>query len=62
MKKNIGKLNSFMRIAIGLMVLGCGTVKKCYCSIIIGSITAASGVTSFCPLLYMENLKIKIFQ
>jgi len=60
MKKNIGKIDSFIRIALGLTILGCGTAKKCCCSIITGAITAASGLTGFCPLLYMAELKTKM--
>ncbi|MBE6008215.1 MAG: DUF2892 domain-containing protein [Lachnospiraceae bacterium] len=62
MKKNIGKIDSFIRIAIGLTVLGCGTARKCCCSIIIGAMTAASGITSFCPFLYMAELKTKMLR
>ncbi|MBQ2752858.1 MAG: DUF2892 domain-containing protein [Firmicutes bacterium] len=62
MKKNIGKIDSFIRIALGLTVLGCGTARKCACSIIIGAMTAASGLTSFCPFLYIAELKTKMYK
>ena len=59
MKTNIGTLDRFIRITVGLTVLGCGTAKKCCAAVIIGSAVTASGVTGFCPGLYMAELKCR---
>lgn len=60
MKKNIGAVDSFVRVALGLVILGCGTVRKCFCSIIIGALITASGVARFCPCIYMAEVKTKL--
>lgn len=57
MKRNIGICDSFIRVTIGLIMLGCGIAKKCACAVIAGSAITASGVTGFCPGLYIAERK-----
>lgn len=55
MKKNVGELDSFLRIAAGLSLLGLGIKKESNSCIFLGSMKVAEGITKFCPLLYLMN-------
>lgn len=56
MKKNVGKLDSYMRITLGLYLLGKGISKKCNKRMFFGSMKVAEGITRFCPAFYMLGL------
>ncbi|WP_432665502.1 DUF2892 domain-containing protein [Wukongibacter baidiensis] len=51
MKKNVGDLDSFLRIAAGLSMLGIGIRRDCNIMIVLGSMKVAEGITRYCPLL-----------
>jgi hypothetical protein len=56
MKKNVGTLDAYIRITLGLAMLGTGIIVKSPIKIAIGSGKVAEGVTRFCPMLYLMNL------
>lgn len=56
MKKNIGTLDSYMRITGGLTLLGLGILKDSKSSIFFGSMKVAEGITRFCPMLYIMGM------
>lgn len=68
MKKNVGDLDSFLRIAAGLSLLGLGIKKESNSCIFLGSMKVAEGITKFCPLLRLmhmstqENKPIRIIR
>jgi len=47
-EKNVGRLDSLMRIGIGFTVYGCGILRKSDAMIIFGSKKLAEGLTRFC--------------
>ena len=51
MKKNVGDLDSFIRITMGLSILGIGIKKDSNIMIFLGAMNVAEGITRFCPLL-----------
>lgn len=51
MKKNVGELDSFLRITGGLAMLGIGIVKESNLLIGLGAMKVAEGVTKYCPVL-----------
>lgn len=55
MKKNVGDLDSFLRITAGLSMLGIGIKRDSNPLITLGSMTVAEGITRFCPLLDIMN-------
>lgn len=56
MKKNIGTLDSWLRITGGLYMLGTGIIEKDKLMLTIGSMKVAEGITRFCPILYSLGL------
>ncbi|MDD3840957.1 MAG: DUF2892 domain-containing protein [Clostridia bacterium] len=55
-QKNVGILDSYIRIASGLMMLGYGISKSSSIMTGFGAIKVAEGVTKFCPMLYVLGL------
>ncbi len=56
MKKNVGDLDSFLRIAAGLSMLGIGIKKDCNPLILVGSMKVAEGIIRYCPLLSLMGM------
>ncbi|WP_432401361.1 YgaP family membrane protein [Wukongibacter sp. M2B1] len=56
MKKNVGDLDSFLRITAGLSMLGIGIRKNCNPLIMLGSMKVAEGITRYCPLLSLMGI------
>lgn len=56
MKKNVGDLDAFLRITLGLSMLGVGIKKDSNSFILLGSMKVAEGLTKFCPLLYLMGI------
>lgn len=48
--KNVGRLDAYFRISIGLTLFGYGIAKKSGSFIIFGAGQVASGVTRYCPM------------
>ncbi|RBP41592.1 YgaP family membrane protein [Garciella nitratireducens] len=59
MEKNVGTLDSYLRITIGLTMLGTGILQKSLSRIVFGSGKVAEGVTRFCPALYLMGINTK---
>lgn len=59
----MGLMDSYLRIATGLMMLSCcSSAKKCHPIIgLLGSMKIAEGITRFCPCLYLLNKDTKKF-
>ncbi|WP_058485091.1 YgaP family membrane protein [Defluviitalea phaphyphila] len=56
MKKNIGICDAYIRLFLGFMIFGIGIIKRSKCTIAMGSMKIAEGITRFCPMLYILNL------
>jgi len=56
MKKNVGDLDSYLRITAGLSMLGMGIKRDSNPLIFLGSMKVAEGITRFCPLLDIMNI------
>jgi hypothetical protein len=56
MQKNVGDTDAYLRIALGLYIIGSGILKASRTMIFFGSLKVAEGITRFCPLLYLLNL------
>lgn len=61
MKKNVGTLDAYLRITIGLTMLGTGILKRSPSRIVLGSGKVAEGITRFCPVLYLMGINTKNF-
>lgn len=59
MEKNVGTLDAYLRITIGLTMLGTGIIKKSPLKIAFGSGKVAEGVTRFCPVMYLMGINTK---
>lgn len=59
MKKNVGDLDSFLRLTAGLSMLGIGIKKDSRSLILVGAMKVAQGITRFCPFLYMMGISTK---
>lgn len=59
MKKNVGDLDSYLRITAGLSMLGMGIKRECNSLIILGSMAVAEGITRYCPLLSLMDMSTK---
>ncbi|HCS74872.1 MAG TPA: hypothetical protein DIW17_13480 [Clostridiales bacterium] len=53
MRKNVGELDAYCRIAGGLTLLGIGIMGCSKTLSLLGSLKVAEGVTRFCPMLYL---------
>lgn len=56
MKKNIGDVDAYIRLAGGFTLLGVGIAKKCTPVIALGAMKITEGMTRFCPVLYLLGL------
>lgn len=56
LKKNVGDLDSYLRLTAGLSFMGIGISKKSSPLIIAGAMKVAEGITKFCPAMYMMGL------
>lgn len=59
MKKNIGDVDSYIRLTGGLTLLGIGITKKSNLMIAFGAMKVAEGITKFCPALYLLGLSTR---
>lgn len=48
--KNVGRLDAYFRISMGLTLFGYGIAKRSSSFIIFGAGQVASGITRYCPL------------
>lgn len=63
MKPNIGRIDAYCRITMGLVMLACSTAKLArkpmatapIVGAILGGMKVAEGVTRFCPLVCLAN-------
>lgn len=56
MKKNVGLLDSYLRLTGGAFLLGYGVLKKSPTVIAFGSCKIAEGVTRWCPMLHVLGI------
>lgn len=56
MKKNLSLLDAFIRIALGLFLLGKGVSHRCNGLMLFGALETASGATRFCPIYKLFHL------
>jgi len=56
MKKNVGVLDSYLRLTVGFFLLGHGIRKSSCISMLLGSMKIAEGITRWCPMLHLLNL------
>ncbi len=54
-QKNVGRLDSYVRISAGLMMISLGIMKHKGWLAAIGSMKVAEGVTRYCPILDLCN-------
>lgn len=59
MKKNIGTLDAYLRITMGLTMLGTGIIKKSPLKVGFGSGKVAEGITRFCPVMHLMGINTK---
>jgi len=59
MLENVGKVDSFIRITVGLFLFGLGISKKSKILMFIGAQKTAEGITKFCPLFYLLKISTK---
>lgn len=62
MEKNVGTLDAYLRITIGLTMLGTGILKRSPSRIVFGSGKVAEGITRFCPALYLMGINTRNFR
>ena len=53
MKKNVGILDSYLRISGGLSLLGIGVICSSKVMILLGSMKVAEGATRYCPMMHL---------
>jgi len=56
LSKNIGELDSLLRISLGLSMLGYGIAKKSNFSIFVGSWKVAEGITGFSIMYHILGI------
>lgn len=54
--KNVGMLDSYLRLTLGFSMLGWGIAKKSDLMILLGAGKIAEGITRFCPMLYVLGI------
>lgn len=67
MKKNVGRLDAYIRITLGLIGLGCAISKmsnhryrkKPYGLLLWSAMKVAEGITRFCPILLMFGISTR---
>lgn len=53
MEKNVGDLDSFLRIGLGITLAGMGIMRRSMPLLAFGGFKVAEGITRFCPMLYV---------
>ena len=53
MKNNIDTIDSFIRLVLGISLIGVGVYKKTALAIFAGSFLAVEGIYKFCPIKHM---------
>lgn len=53
--KNVGRLDAYVRISAGLMMVSLGVMKHKGWLVAIGSMKVAEGITRYCPILAICN-------
>jgi len=56
MQKNVGDFDAYMRITVGLFMIGTGIMRSSKMMVGLGAMKVAEGVTRFCPILSLLNL------
>jgi len=56
MKKNIGDIDSYIRLAGGFTLLGVGITRKSTPVIAFGAMKITEGITRFCPVFHLLGL------
>jgi len=54
--KNVGRIDAYMRITMGLFMFGKGINKNSNTEVFLGSMKVAEGITRFCPMFYLLGL------
>ena len=50
-KKNVGRLDAYLRISTGVILTGVGIMRKKGCLTVLGGMKIAEGITRYCPVL-----------
>jgi len=50
LKKNVGDLDAYLRLTLGLTLLGYGIMRKSSLPIILGSMKITEGIFRWCPM------------
>ncbi|HZJ82933.1 MAG TPA: DUF2892 domain-containing protein [Clostridia bacterium] len=56
MKKNVGIVDSHIRLVAGFSMLGIGVLRASKTMIGLGAMKIATGISGFCPILYALNM------
>ncbi len=56
MEKNVGLIDSYIRLTGGLFFLGYGITRASTVMMALGAMKAAEGITRFCPMLYLLDM------
>jgi hypothetical protein len=56
MEKNVGLIDSYMRLSCGIFMVGWGISKKSPLLLGLGAMKVAEGATRFCPMLHMLGM------
>jgi len=55
-KKNVGTLDSHIRLFIGFSLLGNGIIRSSKTMVGLGAMKIATGITRFCPILHILKI------
>ena len=56
MHKNVGLVDSFVRLTLGLFLITRGAHRGCGPLALFGAMESASGITRFCPISHLLGL------
>ena len=56
MKKNVGEIDRYLRITLGLVMLGQGINRDSNLWMALGAMKVAEGITRYCPMLDMLGI------
>ncbi len=56
MKKNVGEIDRYLRITLGLLMLGQGINRDSSLWMALGAMKVAEGITRYCPMLDMLGI------
>ena len=56
MKRNVGDLDAYLRLTLGLTLLGYGIIKKAKLPIILGSMKITEGILRWCPMSELMDI------